>query len=208
MYEKIGTVRFPKPTGINVNMMPFVMGNVDSISDELRPYWDMVEACGVEPDEIGKVGYLTVMESEVTPGLSQRRGGAHVERHPNNGWGGGGWGYGGRSGEGRVQGLYIASNMQETTGVWDAFVDIEDIGEGGNCEHLNFGEQMTLAANELIWLTDRTPHESLPLKEKGMRQFFRLVTSPIDVWFTQHSTPNPLVPLPERVMPIMEDKFV
>merc|ERR1712107_790288 len=38
----------------------------------------------------------------------------------------------------------------------------------------------------------RTPHESLPLKTGAFRQFFRLVTSQVSLWYADHSTPNPL----------------
>ena len=41
-------------------------------------------------------------------------------------------------------------------------------------------------------MTDRTPHESLPLKPGQYRQYFRLVTSNVSVWYAKHSTPNPL----------------
>ena len=46
--------------------------------------------------------------------------------------------------------------------------------------------------NRLYWLTDRTPHESLPLEKTQRRQFFRLVSSEVSVWYSKHSTPNPL----------------
>ncbi|KAI9327833.1 hypothetical protein DFJ73DRAFT_964656 [Zopfochytrium polystomum] len=49
---------------------------------------------------------------------------------------------------------------------------------------------MTIAAQELVWLTDRTPHEALPVREKVFRQFFRLVTSKVTVWYAAHSTRN------------------
>ena len=45
--------------------------------------------------------------------------------------------------------------------------------------------------NRLYWMTDRTPHESLPLKAGTYRQFFRLVMSQVSLWYEDHSTPNP-----------------
>lgn len=70
----------------------------------------------------------------------------------------------------------------------------------------------TLEAGELIWMTDRTPHESLPIpasaKPNTRRQYFRLVLGPVSAWFADHSTPNPLgiVP-PEEVRIVHGDKF-
>ena len=71
----------------------------------------------------------------------------------------------------------------------------------------------TLEAGELIWMTDRTPHESLPIPAAAAsagtrRQYFRLVVGQVSAWFADHSTPNPLgtVPPPE-VRIVHGDKF-
>lgn len=210
--ESVATVSFPEPQGIQINMMPFVMGDIGSLPEDVRAYQPLIDACDIEDDELGKVGYLTVMETEVVPGLSQRRGGMHVEKHPagpdhRGGWGGGGWGRG-RYGARRFGGLYVASNMEDTTAVWNAHVD--EPGPGGDCEHLaqTLGEPVLLKAGELAWMTDSCPHASMPVKRPGTRQFFRLVTSGVDLWFTQHSTPNPLgVVPPARVRLVSENKF-
>ncbi len=48
----------------------------------------------------------------------------------------------------------------------------------------------------MYWITDRTPHESLPLTNGYMRQFFRLVVSSPETkytWLQDHSTQNELV---------------
>ena len=39
------------------------------------------------------------------------------------------------------------------------------------------------------------------------RQYFRLVTSQVSVWYADHSTPNPLVSLPDDVQVIKGNKF-
>ena len=61
---------------------------------------------------------------------------------------------------------------------------------------------------EMVWITDCTPHESLPLPAGKSRQYFRLVTSDVSVWYADHSTPNPLgiVP-PENVKIVSGNKF-
>ena len=51
--------------------------------------------------------------------------------------------------------------------------------------------------NVLYWITDRTPHESLPMKERTYCQFFRVVTENVSLWFADHSTPNPCGVLPD-----------
>jgi hypothetical protein len=61
---------------------------------------------------------------------------------------------------------------------------------------------------EIVWLTDATPHEALPLDAAVSRQFFRVVTSGLSVWHAAHCTPNPLgiVPGPEVII-ATENKF-
>ena len=107
----------------------------------------------------------------------------------------------------------MASSVSDTSRIYDAIVDnrISGIADNhGGCEHLrNMIEETgtNLEHGQLIWMTDRTPHEALPQKVAGHRTFFRLVTSEISHWFAKHSTPNPKVPLPEHVVVLHADKF-
>jgi len=61
-------------------------------------------------------------------------------------------------------------------------------------------------------MTDKTPHESLPIRSADdkivYRQYFRLVVGDISAWFADHSTVNPMgiVP-PETVRIISGSKF-
>ena len=143
----------------------------------------------------------------------------------------------------RVEGgIFMASNVADTTAVWNCTINDEEgefIGAHGDIEH--FRELLgiccsfmliccesinlialfcsrtgphtrTLEAGELIWMTDRTPHESLPIPASAgtaqRRQYFRLVVGQVTAWFADHSTPNPLgtVPPPE-VRIVRGDKF-
>ena len=62
---------FPPPTGINVNMMPFRLGDVSSLPEYLRTYWKLIQRCPVDEGEKGTICYLTVHESKVTKDESQ-----------------------------------------------------------------------------------------------------------------------------------------
>jgi len=199
----VGKTDFPKPKNININMMPFVYGDKDSLPMEYHGYWDMIRQCNCS-QEMGKVVFLTIHESIVKPGFSQRRGGIHVESpgklpflkyplkwecwHP---WGMGGW----MIGE-LVGGIYMASTVTCSTKVWPCIIEDpkSNVGSYGDCEHLRdiLPKPTKLGANKLIWITDRTPHESCTLKDGGYRQYFRLVTSKVVAWFEEHSTQNPL----------------
>eukprot|EP00658_Telonema_sp_P-2_P036467 TRINITY_DN26373_c0_g1_i1.p1 TRINITY_DN26373_c0_g1~~TRINITY_DN26373_c0_g1_i1.p1 ORF type:complete len:293 (+),score=51.98 TRINITY_DN26373_c0_g1_i1:193-1071(+) len=95
-YVSKGSVEFPEPSGLNVNMMPFVIGNKTSLPPWLQQYWPLIQQClhaqhtplyGLK----SQIWYLTVHESEVAAGESQRRGGLHCES-PGDAMGLGDWG--------------------------------------------------------------------------------------------------------------------
>lgn len=72
-------IKFPPPTGLRINMMPIVIGDVKTLPQECRPYLPLLRMCPLPSEEWGKVGYLTIDESVVEEGASQRRGGLHTE---------------------------------------------------------------------------------------------------------------------------------
>jgi hypothetical protein len=203
----IGDVSFPASTNRSVNMMPFIMGDHSTIPYELRDYIPMIVSCGIEPEQIGKVGYLSVMESVVTSGLSQRRPGIHTEKHPSLKWGGG-WGHGASDGAARRDGVYMASTVSDSCRAWDFHVKVP--GYMGDCEHLRKDIESTpltsIQANKLYWMTDSCPHESMPIAHGTLRQWFRLVTHKVGLWYAKHSTPSPFGVLPKCPI-IWEDKF-
>ena len=229
-------VRFPKPSNININMMPFVMGwefKTTKLPKELEAYFDaMIRKCMVHK-EIGQIGYLTIHESHVDEGTSQRRPGLHTEspgvamlkdakgcliKHYFE-WGGSGTGYFFDYETQELEGgIYMASNVANSCKVWNCeiqrpgadFIDI--VGKHGDIEHLREflpveGEMMD--TNTVYWITDRTPHESLPLTKGTYRQYFRLVTSLVSVWYQDHSTKNPngVVPDPKLTKIVKGSKF-
>eukprot|EP01083_Nonionella_stella_P047242 126440_1 len=109
----------------------------------------------------------------------------------------------------------MASSVSDTSRIYDALVDntVQDIvDEHGGCEYMRPLMEhagTNLRAGELVWMTDRTPHEALPqdVNMAGHRTFFRVVTSEISHWFALHSTPNPTVPLPKDVVVVNTNKF-
>jgi len=324
----VGEYGFPVREGtkepININMMPFIAeANFEAckLPECVRPYWSLIQACLAPemdrswhhiwpqrriPSEKGKVNYLTIQESWVDEGSSQRRPGLHVDspgrvkikngldmadeqgspNRPTDGLSkdgrssqheeaeggdpeeaeyvedddksrqeeglhikGGGdsqaynghrWGLGCchyvRQGAeedtfrypndrylSRLHqlvessyvlqgGIYIASNLPNSCRAWDCRVDVSAIGRLGDVEHLRglMPEPGTdLEAGRLYWLTDRTPHQSLPLKKGAFRQFFRLVTSQVSLWYADHSTSNPLGVKPDPAITriVIGDKF-
>ena len=262
---------FPSPSDININMMPFTVG-VDFRACQLPPYleqyWPLIQAClnphlnrikgnhsyqnfcPVEliPSDIGKVYYLTIQESWVEAGDSQRRPDLHVDspgyvkikgehekkndegngksqRYCGHHWGDGCAHYVGHSETNPYVpyvstptvyamqgGIYIASSVSGSTRVWNCSVQPEVVGSLGDIEHLRSllpGEGKVLDPEQLYWITDKTPHESLSLSKRTYRQFFRLVTADVSFWQKDHSTANPLgvKPDPNVTKIVIGDKF-
>lgn len=235
---QFGEAHFPEPTGINVNMMPFRLGDLffdggKNVPDFLKGYVKLVRQCPVPvhtPNGWWRVVYLSVHESFVERGQSQRRHGLHIERpgsktgtcrvvpfskeyaseYRDIAWG---LGYADRNGH-PVDGIFMASTVSDSCAVYPCLIERpgEVTDAHGSIEHMRRAleragvQPAKLKANQLCWITDRTPHESLPLETGQYRQWFRLVVGPISTWFSKHCTPNPLGVQPDA--PISdEDKF-
>jgi len=230
--EEIGAVscrevQFPKPVGLYVNMMPFVIGQAASIPRDLRQYLPLLASCPISRGEWGEIGYLTIDERPVDAGASQRRPGVHVESLLTSEAGWAPMDYMPKTlawGQGQVLkkryrdegyecghlegGLFMATTVGGSCRVWNRRLDPLVFGQDLEPLRPFLGEGYDVAANELVWITDQTPHESCVLPSASPRQFFRFVTSKVDVWYADHSTPNPLgVQVPDHVQVVHGDKF-
>ncbi len=231
--ERGQRLEFPKPTGIDINMMPIrIISRTwpENCGSYMRL---LLYHCPVPRSS--SVMYLTIQESLVPVGTTQRRSGLHIERPgscgrprvvelPLDGYFGSEyhdicWGLGYCDKKGLpVDGIYFASNVADSSRVYDALIDrpeeVTDAHGGIEPMRKYLGEGHTLKANEVCWITDRTPHESLPVRAPDgdptathvYRQFVRLVVGDISVWYSKHNTPNPTGLQPAA--PISdEDKF-
>ena len=249
-------VSWPPFTGLNINMMPIRLGDLDSLPASCKPYAPILASLPLSrsnytvggKDEAyitggkAKVGFLTIHESIIEEdGASQRRGGVHTEtpgriwlnkqdgtlassvkgelaimdRCPMTvAWGCGHWSAPWGSHYEYEGGLYMGSNVSGSTRVWGSTqvrCPEDVVGPLGDLEHLRhyLGEGTTLRAGEICWMTDTTPHESLPLPAGTRRQYFRLVTNHVNVWYADHSDKNPLgvVPDPKHTKIVRGNKF-
>lgn len=222
-------VSFPPPEDISINMMPFVLGNKDSIPKRYQQYWPIIQTCvdsnnNLHPSaamEIdGSVAYLTIHESQVEKDCTQRRPGIHCESPGCNHALGGGemlrWGFC-RDGKpvSRSGGIFMCSNVSNSCRVWNVKIEEAEawtIGELGNLEHfrdvLESEHSFTPQAGQIVWMTDTTPHQSLPMKISSYRQYFRLVIGEVSAWYKEHSTPNELGFKPDaKTKIVLGDKF-
>lgn len=246
-------VKWPKYTGLNINMMPIRIGDLSSLPDSCRQYGAILASLPLSRDdytvrahpdyrEMAVIGFLTIHESVIeADGESQRRGGVHTET-PGRIWLNAedgtlassvkgkfdfmaqspltvAWGAGRYSETFKAHyeyngGLYMGSNVAGSTKVWgNAQIKCpeETVGPLGDLEYLRhyLGEGSILDAGDIVWMTDTTPHESLPLPAGTRRQYFRLVTNHVNVWYEDHSTKNPLgvVPNPKLTTIVKGNKF-
>jgi hypothetical protein len=222
-------LHFPSPQGLYINMMPIRLGDESSYPSALNGYMKIIHACMTFiklTASKSKVGYITIDERIAEAGSSQRRPGLHVEAPgklqctysgaegrfvpgAEHGWGNGVM----MRNEFMEGGIFMVSNVSHTTAVWNARVDNDHgvVGNHGDIEHLRglLGPPShLLEAGELVWMTDRTPHESLPVPAGVHRQYFRLVVGEVTAWFVDHSTANPLGTRPAPSTRIVRgDKF-
>lgn len=220
--------KFPKFSGINVNMMPFRIFNCkETLPEYLHSYLPIIKSCPIFPYKFDSDGrnigcdsdqicYLTIHESSVKKGETQRRAGIHIERPAfieGHGrfveeqpwgmnefsalsWGRGRWdnmtGF-------PIDGIYMATNIAKSSKIYDVLIDKpeEITDKHGGLDYIMCNKikdkSYNMEPNRLYWMTDRTPHESLPVEEDCDRQFFRLVVGKISIWYSQHNTANPLV---------------
>ena len=226
---------FPASSGLHINMMPIKIFDDDTIPDHVKQYTNLIRRCIINKyTDRDKIVYLTIDESSVPVGTTQRRPGLHIERprkvttssrtlksptttideyykseYYSLAWGCGKWLYG----ELPVDGIYMMSNLDNSCRIYPNLIDDPEMitDDHGGCEclrnHLDEGEN--LQANTVYWMTDRTPHEALPVQASTPnsqavdRQFLRIVAGRISVWYSKHNTPNPCGLLPDA--PISDD---
>jgi hypothetical protein len=107
MLKNIDTIKFPEAQDLNVNMMPIILGDDDSIPGPLKAYKEIIHRCIPKERKKLSVAYLSIQESFLEKGKTQRRAGIHTESTKSLNWGGGGWG-GGK--DPIHEGIYMASS--------------------------------------------------------------------------------------------------
>lgn len=169
-------------------MMPFIQGDASSLPDAYKPYAKIINENYLEK---GEIGLLTIHESFVEGGKSQRgynsmgiNRNVHIEvgRHEKlNCWGGSG---GGSSWGGKYKTLLddetmvlIANSISDTCRVWDA-KEMAFTKDGDLSAYIDKYPAETgilLKSGEVAKISIFTPHEAINQTKSGKRQFFRIV---------------------------------
>ncbi|MFG6080390.1 hypothetical protein ACEUZ9_000941 [Paracoccus litorisediminis] len=181
-----GQIAFPEFSGARCYMMPFIQGRADSLPEDLAPYAGIVESQVLE-GQAGEIGLITIDESFVAAGTSQRGYGkgdrtihteACLRREGLYAWGGGPtWGprpHVQLQPEVRV---LIANSIDETCMLWDQ--DVMDTTADGDlslrADEFPFETGQLMRAGDVYEIGIFTPHEPIAQKLSGNRQFFRIV---------------------------------
>ncbi len=195
-------IQFPIFTGIKCNMMPFIQGDSSSLPEIYKPYAKIINDNYLEK---GEIGLLTIDESFVVVGSSQRgynstgsNRNVHIEVgkvEKLNRWGGGSsWG-------GKINTLLddetmvlIANSISDTCKVWDT-KDMSYTKDGDLSAYIDkYPEDsgVLLKAGEVAKLSIFTPHECIVQKQSSSRQFFRIVGKGVN-GREEYFTINPLM---------------
>jgi len=200
----VNTIQFPEFTGIKCNMMPFIQGDSSSLPDEYKSYSEIINNNFLEK---GEIGFLTIDESFVESGKSQRgynsksiNRNVHIEVGRINGknrWGsGGGSSWGGKENTSLddTTMVLIANSISDTCRMWDT--KEKRYTENGDLSSYieNYPEDtgINLKSGEVAKISIFTPHECINQNQSGERQFFRIVGKGVEgreLYFTI----NPLV---------------
>lgn len=190
------SITFPTFTGIRCLMLPFIQGRPKSVPEQYRKgYEEIIDSTFIEE---GKIGFLTIDESETVPGKPHRASRAQFGRaiHTEAGrycgvycWGGG---YNVELDRGTR--ILLANNVDDSCAVWDTeeLLPSPDGDLGAEAWKYPYESAQMMKAGEVREIGILTPHESLPIKEKVKRQFLRIVGEGVR-GREEHFTVNPLV---------------
>lgn len=200
-FQQLSKICFPKPKSINITMMPFIMGDPQSIPMKYREYWQMIKSCNIPALEYGKVGYLSVMECRIKANATPHAASICTNSRQARG------------------GLFMAFNQENTCKIWNyprsssnithsssnplrttyscsarspSFVNNSIIDHEDCSHHVDeMGEPTMMKANHLYWVTNCTPHEVLGLNRTAYHQWFCLIPH-ICTWYSADYTHNSL----------------
>lgn len=199
----VNRIEFPEFTGVKCNMMPFIQGDPSSLPEAYRLYSEIIKANYLEQ---GEIGLLTIDESFVEGGKSQRgynstgiNRNVHIEVgrcKDMNYWGGGGSSWGGKPNTllDSSTMVLIANSISNTCRVWDS-MDKRYTEDGDLSRYIKDYPEETgflLKMGEVAKISIFTPHECVSQKVSSRRQFFRIVGKGVrgrEEYFTE----NPLV---------------
>lgn len=169
--------------------MPFIQGDSSSIPEEYNSYSKIIDENYLEK---GEIGFLTIDESYVESGKSQRGYGSsgrnvHIEvgRYEDMNSGGGKNSWGGKKSWGGKRNVLldddtevlISNSISDTCRIWDT-KEMSYTQNGDLSEYIERYPEDTgilLKSGDLAKISIFTPHECIKQIKSSERQFFRIV---------------------------------
>ena len=184
-YQVRGQMNFPDYAGLRCYMMPFIQGRGESLPDAYSGYSDVVDAFHLS-GQAGHLGYITIDESIVDAGQSQRgygvgRRSIHTEACLSDdrlSWGPAPtWGASSYVRLDTDLRVLIANSLHDTCMVWDTEVTATTVDGDLSFRSAEFPVEggRSMASGEVMEIGIFTPHECIPQKVSGPWQFFRIV---------------------------------
>ena len=179
----VGSLDFPEFTGTCCYMMPIIQGRGESVPSEYETYREAVDSFYLDGQE-GQEGHITIQESFVKSGTSQRGYGSgkrtlHTEACLSDGrlsWGVT-WGSSSSVFLEKDLKVLIANSIDDTCMAWDA--DVWDTTPDGDLSAVSHkfprSEGKMLKAGQVAEIGIFTPHECIQQTKDSNRQFFRIV---------------------------------
>ena len=186
----VNKIQFPPISGLRCHMMPFIQGDSSSLPEEYKSYSKIIDENYLEK---GEIGFLTIDESFVNAGESQRGyNNAGINRNVHievgrvtpemNCWGGGGSSCWGSSENPKTlladeTMLLIANSIPDSCRIWNT-IETSYTKDGDLSAYIDKYPEDTgilLKSCDVAKISIFTPHESLSQKESGYRQFFRII---------------------------------
>jgi hypothetical protein len=210
----VSKISFPAFAGLKCNMMPFIQGDSKSIPSEYKAYSDIINNIYLEK---GLIGYLTIDESFVEGGKSQRGFNSKgIDRNVHievgtltkqkmfgscDGSIGGSWGDSwGSSGKKSKTFLHrdtqvlIANSLSNTCRYWNN-IETRYTDDGDLSEYIKDYPEKTgilMKSGEVARLSIFSPHEAILQPQSANRQFFRIIGDGV-IGFEDYFTKNPLM---------------
>lgn len=190
----VGNLDFPSFAGTRIMMMPVVLGDAESIPDQLSQWRDAyIKLCALAPFKTG-VAYLTIDEQTVPAGRSHRRPGIHVDGIGPDGRSAA---YGGGGGYAAPTGMLLASTHIGCRAWLQTFKGWPR--PNGDCSHLtnqcSWMSEILMQPGWVYWCGPMTVHEGISMKHDTRRQLVRL-SGPSDAPWHEGYTKNPLGIMP------------
>ena len=198
-----GNANFPEYTGANCYMMQIIQGRGESVPDEYSTYRGIIDAAVIDGQD-GQPGYITINESFVKAGASQRGYGSgmravHTEACLAEGyltWGPSGptWGPSTAVHLENDLKVLIANSIDDTCMAWDSDV-FDTTPDGDLSDRIDMFPRSSgrmLKAGQLAEIGIFTPHECIQQRVAGNRQFFRIVGNGVS-GRNEAFTKNPLL---------------